>query len=382
MDRITTGTCTIDETEIKYVTDALQSGMLSSGKYLHAFESTMAQFYNKNYAILVNSGQTALELAILSYRNKIGGGELLVGVPVLTYMATIWSLLIDSGVRPVFFDIDKKTYCMDCNSSGVDEVGQSYDIYDLDLIVPVDLFGKKCNLPVGFGNCPIIEDACEAVANPGCKYGDYVALSFYSSHILSCGSGGMILLDDDDEAAYIRSYIAHGRNHDGDFTTRTNDFMDRFIFSSYGQSLRSDNITAAIGLAQFEKKDKIINARSIVSRKITSGLKRLEDKKILTLPCFKENVFMFYPVVFHTNLFDVLDFMKYLWDNNIDSRRFMPVLGQPAFTTMFPNIKKTWFPNAAYCGDRGVLFGCHQDMTDDQIEYLVQKIEDYFYDLE
>jgi len=374
------GTCSVDEKEIEYVTDALKNTMLSTGKYLHKFEADMADWYGKDHAILVNSGQTAIEVALLAIRHRLKNGEIKVGVPILTYMATISSILVDGCFDPVFYDIDLDNYGVDYTRPGFDICGGGFDAKALDVAISVDLYGKECPVrrsTLG-ANTIVLEDACEAVMNPCCKYGEYIGLSFYASHILSCGSGGMVLLDDDEEADYIRSYIAHGRNHSGDFTKNTGKFMDRFVFTNYGQSLRSDNITAAIGCAQMEKGNRIINDRVIVSHRIADGLRALEEDRVLSLPCFRDNVFMFFPIVVHRKDFKVLEFMEYLWQNKIDSRRFMPVLSQPFFKECFSYIDPQNFPNALYCEERGIIVGCHQDLGDKEINHLVKTINEYF----
>lgn len=381
MNRIEIGTCSIDQVEIDNVVDALQNKMLASGKYLHEFEAIMAQKYDKKHAIMVNSGQTALELGVIT---RVGEGYADIGVPALTYMATIWSALnMNTNAQPVFYDIELDSYGIDFDSKAYRLDGGFFDLdpEDLDLAIPVDLFGRKCLQGERLVNTPIIEDACEAVMNPVCNYGDYIALSFYSSHIMSCGSGGMILLDNDNEAAYIRSYIAHGRNHDGDFTKNTGDFMDRFVFSNYGQSLRSDNITAAIGMGQLGKSTNIINKRIINGHILNDRLDDLENDGLVSLPSLKDNVFMFYPLLVHHPSFEVLHFMEFLWDNGIDSRRFMPVISQPAMQEI-SGLNPEDFPNATYCAKMGVLLGCHQNLTEIQLDYVAEKITKYVRNLQ
>ena len=186
----------------------------------------------------------------------------------------------------------------------------------------------------------------------------------------------MVIFNDPEADSFIRSYIAHGRSHSGDFTKQSDMFMDRFVFDRYGQSLRSDNIHAAIALAQYKKVLDIVKARRDNATRISENLKELEQ--IVIFPSMKDNVFQFYPLLATGSDYNVLHLMEFLFRNNIDSRRFMPVLSQPAFKEEFPKIEPEMFPNSILCGEKGILLGVHQNLTYDQIDFMCEKVIEFF----
>ena len=154
--------------------------------------------------------------------------------------------------------------------------------------------------------------------------------------------------------------------------------MDRFVFDRYGQSLRSDNLHAAIAVAQYKKVLDIIKARRDNAIRMNDNLSEIENKYIGRLPDKRSNVFQFYPVLFDGSDLNILHLMDFLFKNNIDSRRCMPVVTQPAFQSEFPALQPEMFPQALLCGEKGILLGCHQNLTYDQIDYMCDTILKFF----
>lgn len=377
MEKITTGTVSIGREEINNVVSALKDGMLSTGDYLHQFEKSFPGFYGKDYGVMVNSGQSALEVPLeFLCRDE----PKIIAVPALTYMATIWSAhrLRNNNGQLAFFDVKIRDYGIDFGQPGFTEDGFSIEPEKVDIVIPVDLFGKCCDFERVSSNQIVIEDACEAAGNSECRYGDYIAFSFYASHIMSVGGGGMVVFNGKEANDFIRSYIAHGRSHSGDFTKHTDIFMDRFIFDRYGQSLRSDNIHAAIAVAQYAKVLDIVAARRDNAARMSKNLEEIWNKRIGRLPDQRSNVFQFYPILFDGSDLNILSLMDFLFKNNIDSRRCMPVITQPSFQYEFPALEPEMFPQSLLCGEKGLLLGCHQNMTYDQVDYMCEKILTFF----
>ena len=373
MEKVTVGTVTIDREEINNVVDALKNKMLSVGEYLDKFEETFPGYYGKKRCVMVNSGQSAIEVAV-EYA-LLGAQDSVVAVPAMTYMATIWGAMRQDA-ELAFFDVKLSDYGINLEVEGFNIYGDIIKPNKVDIALPADLFGKKCNLARLDEHTTVIEDACESVGNGACNYGEFICFSFYASHIMSTGGSGAIVFDEEKAEHFIRSYIAHGRSHGGDFTKNTGKFMDRFIFERYGQSLRSDNIHAAIAMAQYSKVMNIIRARIDNGKRITKNLQELSS--IAKLASDENNVFMFYPLLVDSSSYHVLDLMSFLYDNRIDSRRLMPVVTQPAFKNEFPDLEPEMFPMSLLCSEKGILLGCHQDLTADQIDFMCEKILQYF----
>lgn len=185
-------------------------GVLASGSYVlgdevEAFEEEFARYCGSKHGIAVNSGTSALHLALLA--SDIGPGDEVITTP-LTFVATT-SAIVSTGATPVFADIDPHTLTLD--PAKVEQVITSRT----RAILPVHLYGQMANMN-GLGHVArrhgleIIEDACQA---HGAEYfgaragsiGKSGCFSFYPGKNLgACGEGGIVVTDDDEQAQRMR----------------------------------------------------------------------------------------------------------------------------------------------------------------------------------
>lgn len=373
MHKISIGTFTRFSNIIDNIKTAIDSGMLSTGTYIDMFENDVAKVHNKKYGVMVNSGQSALEVAIEMAKKKIGIDKLTILVPSTTYAATIWAIK-RSGCVPKFCDINAN-YTIDYS------LLDNRALKGVHVIMPVDLCGMSAKPPKYIlDNYFVIQDACEAFGNVHACYGDIICHSFYVSHIITTGSGGMVLCNDKKLIGFARRYISHGRRYGGDFTKFTDKWVDRFIFDDIGASYRSSNIDAAIGYSQLEFIHDIINKRKENANLLASGLNADKNiDKFLFIP--DENyinrcIFQFFPLLIKYHSFDRNRFLKYLYKNNIDSRVLLSLTDQPAFIKEYGDIQSK-YKMSEYCNKYGFIIGCHQDITEQEIEYVVDIISKY-----
>lgn len=366
MNRLSTGTLDLDKEDVlKRLTDVINRGMLSSGPELIEFEKTIAEIHTKKYGIFVNSGQSALETALMTARSILSRADTLkVLVPASTYAATLWAVLRTPGFEPVFCDIDPETFCI-----AYDTVTADYDI-----ALPVDLCGYPASRPPDDSKL-VIEDACQAIGNPHCTYGDIICFSFYVSHHITTGGGGMLCLNNIQAAEYAKNYIAHGRTYGGDFIKYTDKWVDRFLFSEVGSSYRSDCIHAAIGLSQVPKLQEIIGHRRSNARVLVSQL-RIYDLPELQLPTdnYIDNcTFQFCPFVLADGI-DRTKVLQKLFTLGVDSRVLFPLTVQPAFKRLFGDIAYK-YPVSSRINSQGFIVGCHQHMQVHDILYMAKSIK-------
>jgi len=365
MSRLTIGILDIDKDDVlRRIKTVLDSGFLSSGKEIVEFEYKVAQFHQKSFGIFVNSGQSALEVALeLAKEHLKKDRPLKVLVPATTYAATLWAI-INTGNIPVFCDIDSNTFCIDYTKAP-----EEYDV-----ALPVDL----CGYPVGRPpnkDVFVIEDACEAIGNPKCTYGDIVCFSFYVSHIITTGNGGMLCLNNVHLESYARSYIAHGRRYGGDFTKHTGEWVDRFFFDKVGVSYRGDCLHAALGLSQLEKLLDIIPIRKRNAVELLYQLK--EYKAPVQWPSqeyLDDCVFQFFPLVLEDNV-DRTTVLKDLFIRGVDSRVLFPLTTQPAVKTLYGDISQN-YPVSAKINTQGFIVGCHQHMTMEDMERIALRVRE------
>ncbi|MBE9125470.1 MULTISPECIES: DegT/DnrJ/EryC1/StrS family aminotransferase [unclassified Coleofasciculus] len=241
----------ITQLEIDYVLDVMQSGWISSlGNYINQFEEKFAEYCGTRYALTTSSGTTALHLALMSYGIQAGDEVI---VPDLTFIATA-NAVAYTGAKVVFVDIEEDSLC-------IDPVKLEQAITEkTKAIIPVHLYGHPANM-IAINklartyNLLVIEDAAEAhgAGINGQKtgsLGDCGVFSFYGNKIITCGEGGMITTND--EEFYKRA--KHLRDH-------AMSSSKRYWHDELGYNYRMTNMQAALGLAQLERIDELLNRK-------------------------------------------------------------------------------------------------------------------------
>lgn len=273
------------KSDINEALKVLKSRRLTIGPITDKFQNSFTKKLGSNFSLMVNSGSSAnllaLQCLINPYRKKRlkPGDEVL--IPSLCWSTSLWPI-IQSGLKPKFVDIDLDSLNINLNDLKkkiskktkailiVHVLGNCVDMSELMRIV------KKHNLI-------LIEDTCESL---GTKYknkylgtfGDFSSFSFYSSHQISSGEGGMICCKNNDDHEIIKSLRAHGWSrglkNEKKIAAANKHLDSRFIFYNSGFNLRSTDIAASIGLNQFKDIDQFIKKRSINRDKILKIFKK------------------------------------------------------------------------------------------------------------
>ena len=273
------------KSDINEALKVLKSKRLTIGPVTDKFQNSFTKKLGSNFSLMVNSGSSAnllaLQCLINPYRKKRlkPGDEVL--IPSLCWSTSLWPI-IQSGLKPKFVDIDLDSLNINLNDLKkkiskktkailiVHVLGNCVDMSELMRIV------KKHNLI-------LIEDTCESL---GTKYknkylgtfGDFSSFSFYSSHQISSGEGGMICCKNNDDHEIIKSLRAHGWSrglkNEKKIASANKHLDSRFIFYNSGFNLRSTDIAASIGLNQFKDIDQFIKKRSINRDKILKIFKK------------------------------------------------------------------------------------------------------------
>ena len=195
----------------KVVKDVLESSSFVLGPFTEEFEKSFAKLHNAKYCITVSSGTSALYLILKAL--KIGRGDKVI-VPVNTFIATVEAVSLN-GAKPVFVDIDEKTYNI------APELVENYITTKTKAIIPVHLYGQPAEMDnlikiAKKYNLYLVEDACQAhmAQYKGKKVGTFgiaAAFSFYPSKNLGAyGEGGAIITNNYELAEKIRMLRDHG----------------------------------------------------------------------------------------------------------------------------------------------------------------------------
>lgn len=388
------GTFQVSDEAIRNVLRALKSERLSYGPFSHRFEREFAQAHDSPYAVFVNSGTSALSIAVACLKEMDGwkeGDEVL--VPALTFVATS-NVVLEHGLVPVFVDCDARTYNID--PAKIEEKITPRT----RMIMPVHLFGQVADMdPIleiaRKHKLRIIEDSCETM---GVKYrgrktgsfGDISCFSTYVAHLIVTGVGGLAVTKDQRLAEILRSLANHGRdsiymNIDDDKDIDGSQFKQvirrRFRFVRRGYSFRATEMEAALGVAQLAHLPQVISQRQKNAVWLSDKLRVYEQW--LQLPWFdaakQEHAFMMYPIVIKKDApFTKEDLIFFLESMNVETRDMLPLINQPVYASM--KITQSDYPVADWVNTHGFYIGCHQGFGEAELEYIVSVFGEFFAD--
>lgn len=349
--------------EQKYVNDCLDSGWISSnGEYIKRFEDQFARFCGVKHAISCSNGTVALHLPLLAY--GVGPGDEVL-VPTLTYIATA-NAVTYCGATPILVDSEIDTW-----NISPEEIEKKITPRTKGIII-VHLYGHPVNIDPVMDiarkyNLFVIEDAAEA---HGAKYkgktvgsiGDVATFSFFGNKIITSGEGGMVVTNDDNVAAHMRMLKGQGM-----------DPNKRYWFPIVGYNYRMTNIQAAIGLAQLENIHWHLKKRKEIAdlyKKYLTNLSTyisMHDEQNWA----EHSYWMVSILLKEETKLDRDQLMGVLQKDGIETRPvFYPMHVLPPYKEEHPE-----YPVADFVASRGINLPTHAFLTEDDIKYIVNKIE-------
>lgn len=357
----------LGESEQYCVSDALSKGAISGffGEYLPKFEAGFADFSDCKFGVATTSGTTALHLALLSL--SIGKDDEVL-VSTLTNMASFFSILYQ-GARPIPIDIEDDTWNMD------PALLEARITPRTKAIMVVHLFGHPVDMdPVlevaRKHNLYVIEDCAEAhgALYKGKKVGslgDVGCFSFYANKIITTGEGGMLTTNNShlaDRARELKS-LAFGDVH-------------KFMHKDIGYNYRMTNLQAALGYAQLEKIETIIENKRRIARFYSGKLSAVSG---LQLPVEKEyarNVYWMYHLALQGSVADKrTEIMERLLEKGIETREgFIPYNMQEIF------INRGWTrhdecPKANNLALSSFYLPSGPNLSDEELEYVTTSLQ-------
>ena len=286
-----------DERDIQNVVDSVgRGGYWAKGPYVDEFEERLESYLDVEHALVVNSGTTAL-VSVLQGAG-IGEGDEVI-VPSFTFIATANAVRL-VGATPVMADIERETYGLDPDSVA-DAVTD-----DTAAIMPVHVYGQSFDADAlravaEANDVLLIEDAAAAL---GATHGDEMAgtlgdaaiFSFCQNKIVATGEGGAVVTDDDDIARAVELYRSHGRASSDYFQS-----AESGEYTSLGTNYRMPDIVAALGCAQMEKVETLIEGRRRAADALTDGIAGIDGLEPPT-EAYGRHVYQLYTVTLDPSL--------------------------------------------------------------------------------
>lgn len=362
-------------TERHNLSQCIDEGWVSGGRFVAEFEQGLAKLCNRKHVTATSSGTTALHLALAAL--GVSKGNLVI-VPTLTYIACANAILY-CGAKPIFCDSRESDWQMDVESVS--------DIVDFNgggikAVIAVHLYGAPCSIDELGRFCRqrgifLIEDAAQAMGSelngrPVGSFGDVACFSFYGNKNITTGEGGACLTDDDE----IARKLSHLRSH----ATKRGEESNEYYHDELGYNYRMSNLQAAVGCAQLEKLDLILDRKEEICQLYTSTIFRP-----MAAGEFPERVHTWrlkgrgvkagkwlYSLVLDTwELREGL--IKFLAENGIESR---PFFGPCHLMGHFSGSMSD-FPVAESLADRGINLPTYVQMTDEDVKFIAGKVVEF-----
>ncbi|HAW52741.1 MAG TPA: NarL family transcriptional regulator [Flavobacteriales bacterium] len=373
------------EEEIQAVNEVLRTST-QMGKNVREFEEKIATLYDKKHGIMVNSGSSALYLA-MEVLGLEKGDEVI--TPALTFSTTVGSI-VKSGLVPAFVDVEEGTYNLNVNL--VEELITSRT---KAMLIP-NLLGnlpdwKKLREIANAHNLTLIEDSADTLGalingKSSGRFTDISTTSFYGSHVINCaGNGGMVCFNDDEQAKKAKLLRSWGRSsslfvESEAIENRFNVEVDgipydaKFIFSEMGYNIEPSEMGAAFGLVQLKKLDQNIDGRA-------KNVDIFNDffgqyKKWFIRPrqlADSRTGWLAYAVTIRDEApFKRRDLQIFLEKRGIQTRTVFTgnILRQPGFKSIERKESKLGYPESDRVMRGGMLIGCHHGLTEEMIAHM------------
>lgn len=380
------------EEEVEAVVKVLRTST-QMGKNVREMEERISALYAKKYGIMVNSGSSALYLAV-DLMNFEPGSEIV--TPALTFSTTV-APIVKKGWVPAFIDVEEGTYNLDAN-----KVEAMITPKTKAMIIP-NLIG---NLPnwrqlreiADKYNLFVFEDSCDTLgaeidgASSG-RFTDMSATSFYGSHIINCaGNGGMLCVNT--EAFYDRGRLLRSWGRSSSLFVESEKIENRFnvevdgipydakfVFEEPGYNIEPSEMGAAFGLVQLSKLKHNIDTRTANYARLREFWSQYEEFFILPkqLPNSRTGWLAFATTLRSSAPFIRRDLQIFLEKRNIMTRTVFTgnILRQPGFKHLAHKAAADGYPEADKVMRGGMLIACHHGLNDAQISHMMESVTEF-----
>ena len=376
----------LTEREIQAVVDVLRTPRLSMGPQQEAFEAAVASRVGARHAIAVASGTAGLHLAVRAA--GIADGDLAITSP-FSFVASANVLLYERAV-PIFVDVDPVTGNLDPAQAeeAVHDLLKGGDrarrrqprrgggAGALKALLPVDAFGQPADYEALTQEAQkhalaVIEDSCESFGatrhgKPAGMFGDVGVFAFYPNKQITTGEGGVIVTDRDEWAEGMRSLRNQGRAPGDTWLQHTH----------LGYNYRMDEMSAALGVAQMERLDELLDRRQRVAGWYEERLSEQAGVSTLSISPATTRMSWFVYVVRFAAGIDRQAVARRLEALGIPSRPyFTPIHLQPYFVERF-GYQPGDFPVAEDLGRRSLALPFSSVMTEEQVETVCDAVRE------
>ncbi len=365
------GTQWIEEDDIQAVSEVLRSGYLTTGPKVDEFEKVVADYVGAKYAVAIANGTAALHAAC--FAAGIKEGDEVITTPI-TFAASANCVLYCGG-KPVFADIDSKTYNISPESIKEKITNKT------KAIIAVHFTGQPCDMDeihkiAKEHNLLVIEDAAHALGAEykGKKIGslsDMTTFSFHPVKHITTGEGGMIVTDDEKLYQKLKLFRAHGITRDENLLIN-NEGAWYYEQQYLGYNYRITDIQCALGISQLKKLDGFIKRRREIAKIYDEAFK---DNENIIIPYQKEGCFNNYHLyviqILGKNRKEVFDELR---SQGIGVNvHYIPVHKHPYYQNN--GYKNVSCPNAEEIYKHIISIPIYPKLKDEEIKYVIDNVK-------
>ena len=383
--RVPYGLTVHGDEEIAAVVEVLKTSTMM-GKNVARFEAEVANCFAKRHGIMVNSGSSALLLA-MEILGLPAGSEVI--TPCLTFSTTVASI-VKNQLVPVFIDVTSGTYCIN-----VAAIEAAITPHTKAILVP-NLLGNLPDWPAIAAiakkyHLAVIEDSADTLGatwngKPAGTYTDISITSFYGSHVINCaGNGGMLCVNSDEHMRKAKLLRSWGRSsslfvESEAVENRFNVTLDgipydaKFVFEAIGYNYEPSEMGAAFGLVQLKKLKENVSIRQKNFDTLYRFFKPYEKWFILPQEAAEASTgWLAFPLTIReTAPFTRRQMQIFFEKRNIQTRVVFTgnILRQPGFKNIKCIINPAGYPEADNVMRGGILIGCHHGLSEAMLSHM------------
>ncbi len=365
-----------DDEDINLITKIIRRGSAwAIGPEIEEFENAIKNYVGTDYCAVLNSGTSSLHATLLAF--GLGAGDDIL-VPSFSFVSTANSVLF-TNATPSFVDIEETTFGL--NPKLISEKIST----STKAIIPMDYGGQSCKIDeinevARDEKLLLIEDAAESLGasinnNKAGSFGDAAIFSFCGNKVLTTGEGGAVVTNSKEIIEKIKLIRSHGRFDKINYFENT----ENSTYQDLGYNWRMSSITAALGISQLNKLDKIIKMRQKNAAFISSKLKKFPQIITPISPDGYEHIYQMYTIRLATNKMRD-DLKNHLLAKRIFSKvYFEPIHLTPFYREKF-NFKEGYLPVTEQISRQILTIPLFPNMTMEEKNYLVDSISEFFDD--
>lgn len=364
-----------DEEDVEAVTKVIRRGAFwAIGPEIEEFEKAIAAYNGAKYCVSFNSGTSALHAILLAYNMKAGDEVI---VPSFTFIATA-NAPIFVGATPVFADIEDRTFGIDpddCESRITEKT---------KAIMPIHYGGLPCQIEelkriAEDHGLLLIEDAAESIGASihGKKtgsFGNAAMFSFCGNKVITTGEGGVIVTDSGEIYEQLKLIRSHGRLESEPYfmTVKSLDYV------TLGYNWRMSSFTAALGLSQLAKLDKVVNMRRRNAEYLTNKLSHTSEIVVPNAPKGYKHVYQMYTIRVKGGRRTREALKNHLKTRGIMSKVYFEPVHQTYFYREKSAYDGTELAETERLANEVLTLPLYPSMTTDEMDYVVKSVIGFF----